>query len=163
VNKIKPITEHTREGSKAAYSRIYSDMDRFLRMKLRNRGIHTLACHLLGEKLNNANVLDIGCGVGRLCFIAAQKAKHVEGLDMMKPPIDVANTLKEATATPNINFVLSPIEEYEVREQFDIIFFMATLEHIIDTDPLFENINRALKPGGIVLIIAVDHNGGPSI
>lgn len=151
--KIKPIEAHTHAASKETYERVYADVARFIRTKLKWRGIHTLICSQLGSALDGASVLDVGCGMGRFAFLASRRAKRVIGLDMTPQALEAASALKDALAAPNVEFILSSIEEYVPPSRpFDVVVLGGVLEHLIDPDAVMRSIGRLLRPGGRLVI-----------
>jgi len=155
MGKIKPLVEKSHEASQEAYGRIYKDVARFIRMKLKWRGIHSLITSELRSDIRGARLLDIGCGFGRFSFLAARTAKRVVGLDMTPQAIKVASVLRQALSAGNVQLVLSPIESYKTSEDgFDVVVLGGVLEHLIDPDAVFHSIGGLLRPGGILVVNA---------
>lgn len=151
-DKIAPIAEKSLDASKATYDRLFSDVARYIKIKLKWRGIHSLIHHELKDRLVGASVMDIGCGYGRFCFLAAQQARRVVGIDMTAQAYDVARALKTALKADNVEFALTEVEAYDPgEERFDIVVLGGVLEHLIDPASVMETIGRMLKPGGLLV------------
>lgn len=149
---LAPIAEKSLDASKAAYDRLFSDVARYVRIKLKWRGIHSLIAHELGDRLDGADVMDIGCGYGRFCFLAARRARRVVGIDMTPQAFAVAGALKSALKADNVDFALTEVEAYDPgAERFDVVVLGGVLEHLIDPASVMETIGRMLKPGGLLV------------
>jgi SAM-dependent methyltransferase len=100
-------------------------------------------------------VLDVGCGLGRLCVdVALQGAKKVVGLDINPACIDFANrTILKYY--PELQEVVSlhcqDLADYP-DETFDIILCKDSLEHIIDIQSLLNEMMKRLTVGGKIYI-----------
>ena len=150
--KVVPIREMSLESSAETYQQLFSDVSRYVDMKLKWRGIHSLICQQLGSELENKSLMDVGCGYGRFSFLAAKKARHVTGIDMTPEAHRVALVLREATGTKNVDFACTPIEEYtNAKESYDIVVLGGVLEHLIDPASVMQTISRMLKPGGLLI------------
>ena len=151
--KISPIKEKTLESSRETYSELFSDIARYINIKLKWRGIHTLTYNTIKDDLDNTkSVLDIGCGYGRLSFLIAQRAKKVVGIDMTARAIDVCNAYKKAMPFENVEFLTCDVESYQTKgELFDYIILGGVLEHLINPTSIMKTISSILKPGGILI------------
>lgn len=153
MTKIVPMRKKSKAESVAAYQRVYGDVERFIRMKLKWRGIHTLTYSLLADRLKGTTILDIGCGFGRFSFLAARRAKRVVGLDMTERALSVATVLREAIGATNVDFVLSDIEGYDPgTKRFNVIVLGGVLEHVINPASIFKRINVMLAKNGTLVI-----------
>ena len=121
-------------------------------MKLKWRGIHTLIAASLGDALTGARVLDVGCGYGRFCFMAARRAAEVVGIDMTPQPIEVAEILKRSLDAPNVTFFNAELDDdFDDGEPYDIVVLGGVLEHLIEPDAIIRSIAARLKPGGLLV------------
>jgi SAM-dependent methyltransferase len=84
-------------------------------------------------------VLDIGCGAGRLCRLAAPFASHVVGIDYDPALVERARL---DTAAPNVEFRVGDVTTAFPHERFDVALLVAVLEHIQDVDALLTAIAR---------------------
>ena len=99
----------------------------------------------LGIK-DNAKILDLGCGDGRLTRELALHAKNGKavGIDASYGMLDKAKEFTE----PNLEFIHMDINRIAFDNEFDIIFSNAALHWVKDHSKLLINCFRALKPGG---------------
>ena len=104
-----------------------------------------------GLDLNNALVLDIGCGTGGPAIVLARDlGARVVCIDVEPQLLDRAATLaNEAGVADQIEHRLVtpgplPFED----STFDVVFSKDALIHIPDKKALYADIMRVLKPGG---------------
>lgn len=94
----------------------------------------------------NERILDLGCGDGEITFQIAEFVPNGEviGIDASKGMIEAALEKKKE----NLKFNLMDINRLNCGNEFDVIFSNATLHWVKDHEKLFENVYRALRPGG---------------
>lgn len=107
---------------------------------------------LLGDTINNKEVLDMGCGTGNISIKMATMfgAKSVHGIDISQSMIDYCN---DTYSENNVTFALKNIKNLSATEDYDIITSFFCL-HWLDTDSkiqTFAAVHRALRPNGIFL------------
>jgi len=110
--------------------------------------------------LNGLQVLDIGCGTGRDCYILSKLAGEkgsVTGIDMTENQIAVANKyLAEQTARfgysePNTKFICDNIENLGIHfpdGSLDLVISNCVVNLIEGKEDLIDRVFRILKPGG---------------
>jgi SAM-dependent methyltransferase len=100
-------------------------------------------------------VLDVGCGLGRLCVdVALQGARKVVGLDINPLAIEFANEiiLRDYPELQKvISFHCQDLADYP-EEMFDVILCKDSLEHIIDVELLLSQVKQRLNIGGKIYI-----------
>lgn len=98
---------------------------------------------LIGSLLPpGGSVIDIGCGGGRLCQLAAPHAGRVLGIDYDPRNIAVA---RAENAHPHVEFRLGDVTSVLPGEQFDLALLVAVLEHIEDVDQLLTQIHHVSR------------------
>ncbi len=108
----------------------------------------------LGNVPENASVLDLGCGNGRLLLGLPKNIKYL-GVDQSDSLLQMAKELH-----PNNNFAEGNITEenaWNNLPKFDYIFCIAVIHHLQDHKEhlfLLKQIKKHLKPNGKVLITA---------
>jgi len=107
-----------------------------------------------------AAVLDLGCGYGRHAMELANRGHQVTGLDLSLPLLiraaDAARRLGVA-----VNFVHGDMREMSFDAEFDAAYCVFTSFGYFDDDTnrkVAANLQRALKPGGKVLIELVNRD-----
>jgi len=102
--------------------------------------------------LQDASVLELGCGKAEKTRVIAQKVSSVLALE-----VDEIQLAKNLTITdmPNVCFAKGGAEKIAAEDaSFDIVLMFKSLHHVpIDLmDSAFSEIQRVLKPGGIAYI-----------
>lgn len=97
----------------------------------------------------NCSVLEIGCGDGLVCeYMVNFGAKHVVGIDVMQ-------TVGCNFPSPKIKYLCRDAQNLSFPDHsFDMIYSIATFEHIADPQAVFDEIIRLLKIGGYFYIQA---------
>ncbi len=110
---------------------------------------------ILKLKLNGKeDVLDIGCGDGKITAEIAQSLKNgtVVGLDSSEEMLTLAKQNFPPTSYPNLSFIRQDVRNLNFNEKFDIIFSNAALHWVIDHKPVLSGIYKALKKEGKVVV-----------
>lgn len=119
-------------------------------------------CGLLApEALAGCDLLDLGSGSGRDCYLLAQlvgESGSVTGIDMTESQLAVANRHLEyhrdqfGYAKSNVRFIQGDLEDLAALElaadQFDVIVSNCVVNLIDDKAALLKEARRLLKPGG---------------
>ena len=117
-----------------------------------------------GLTVENAHVLDLGCGVGGPAVLLVQelKAARVTGVDVEEEQLRRAGQLiRQLDLEAKIRFQLvepGPLPLPD--ESVDIIITKDVICHIPDKKACFEDMLRVLKPGGVFVV--ADWQLGPS-
>jgi len=100
--------------------------------------------------VESSKILDLGCGTGHLALELIQEGYDTCAADLSKELVDYAN-LRARNAGCKLNAVQMDIQNLPYREAFDAIVCLDVLEHVEDDRLALDNINRALKSGGIMI------------
>lgn len=106
-------------------------------------------------RLENKNVLDIGCGFGWHCkYAVEQGANKIVGIDISKKMIEKA---KEINNHPKIEYKISSIEDYSYpSETYDVVLSSLALHYIECFDDVCAKVEKTLKENG-TFIFSVEH------
>jgi len=101
-------------------------------------------------------VLDLGCGAGFDCFLAAKKVGltgKVIGIDMTEEMIEKAKLNAEKLGVKNVEFILSEIEKMPIPDNsVDIIITNCVVNLTPDKTETFKEANRILKARGRIYL-----------
>lgn len=100
----------------------------------------------------NAQVLDIGCGMGELLFFLKERRySRIEGIDISDHLVEYCRQLVGCTV-----HCISDLEKFlQTRQgQYDMIYLGDVIEHFPKPGlfPILDAIGRSLRPGGFLLI-----------
>ncbi|MBV9928923.1 MAG: class I SAM-dependent methyltransferase [Acidobacteria bacterium] len=102
--------------------------------------------------------LDVGCGTGAFSRRLAKTSERVLALDLSPNMVGVAR--ERSAQFPNIEFKVADVLKLELpSERFDCVASIATLHHLPAASVL-QKLKRALKPGGVLLILDLFHAEG---
>jgi 2-polyprenyl-3-methyl-5-hydroxy-6-metoxy-1,4-benzoquinol methylase len=105
-----------------------------------------------------AVALDAGCGSGAVARRLAARCRRVEAVDLSPEMIRVAR--ERSAAHPNIEYHLGDVRDWlDGDEQYDCITSMAVLHHM-DAHDVVPRMARALRPGGLLLLVDVLDRSG---
>lgn len=105
------------------------------------------------------NLLDIGCGTGRLCFLLAERNFNVTGIDRSSFAISVAQSRMEGCSFSNIHFICGDFKTYNFPfSHFDLVYYMGgpltgPFDNIGEDEflTLLKKIYNVLKGGGFFI------------
>jgi len=107
------------------------------------------------KKLPTGSMLEIGCGTGHWSAFFCQNGFKVTGLDISEKMLDQAIHRQ----LPGCYFTPGNAEQLLFQDHtFDHVAAMAVLEFVDDPDKAFNEIHRVLKPGGYLLIGALNRH-----
>jgi SAM-dependent methyltransferase len=105
---------------------------------------------LTSERLDDATVLDVGTGTGRIALALAPHCRRVVGLDTDRAALDEARHRAESAGLGNVEFRVADADRVEyVDVGPDLI-----TAHLFMSDALVERAGRALPAGGTLHIVA---------
>lgn len=99
-------------------------------------------------------VLDAGCGPGQFAFYLAKKYPRAKftGYDFSEQDIGKCQDKKQELKLDNVQFKQLDLFKLNEEEQYDLIYTIDVLEHIVGNLKIIGNLDRALKNGGIFYI-----------
>ncbi len=110
--------------------------------------------------LQDARVLDVGCGGGILADAMARKGAQVLGIDLATKPLRVAQLHALEAQTPNVSYreVSAEALAAEQPASFDAVTCMEMLEHVPDPASIVQACSTLVKPGGWVFFSTLNRN-----
>jgi 2-polyprenyl-3-methyl-5-hydroxy-6-metoxy-1,4-benzoquinol methylase len=106
--------------------------------------------HILKEMgpLKGKRILDIGAGLGESSVYFALQGARVTTVDLSPEMVRIGLELGKLNGV-ELEGIVSSAESLNVKpEEYDIVYVANTIHHVTDKPLLFEQIHRALKPGG---------------
>lgn len=104
--------------------------------------------------LEDANLLDVGCGLGRIMKPFSKYFKEVVGVDINSKILEAAKFYLDIDSSPNMKLVSNDGRNLPFEEStFDYVYSGGVLQHIPDIEVVmnyFVEGLRVLKPGGIL-------------
>ncbi|RDU15612.1 class I SAM-dependent methyltransferase [Citrobacter freundii] len=119
----------------------------------------------LGERLSafpQARVLDMGCGAGHASFVAAQHVKLVVAYDLSSQMLEVVAEAAKDRGLENIATRQGYAESLPFEDNvFDVVISRYSAHHWHDVGRALREVNRVLKPGGVLIVMDVMSPGHP--
>jgi len=103
---------------------------------------------------DSQNVLDVGCGDGKITACLAKKTVKgmVLGIDISQSMIDFASSHYPQIDYPNLVFQKQDATQMNFDNQFDLVVSFSTLHWVLEQEKALKAMYRALSPGGILCI-----------
>lgn len=109
------------------------------------------------RKLNELDILDVGCGGGLVCEPLARLGANLTGIDFVKNNISIANKHAKKNNL-KINYICQDIEKLNIKKKYDVILLLEVLEHLNDWRQSLRNIVSNLNKGGVLIISTINRN-----
>jgi SAM-dependent methyltransferase len=110
---------------------------------------------LLGYVHPGMSVCEVGCGAAHICSHVTDRGGVYTGLD-----VNPAILEKNRRLYPGSRFISAAVE---VRETFDMVLSLYTIEHCPDPIRHMEVLMRLCRSGGLVGIVAPEYVNGSSL
>jgi SAM-dependent methyltransferase len=88
---------------------------------------------------SKANIIDIGCGTGRLTFMSSKFANHVTGVDYNPVAIEFA---KSNNIASNITYVCEDVNNLNSHSKYDLAIIAGVLEHLDSSQKYLVNLHK---------------------
>jgi ubiquinone/menaquinone biosynthesis C-methylase UbiE len=106
---------------------------------------------LLGE-IRGLNVLDVGCGDGDFAVELWRRGATVTGIDALPEMVEAARARAKREGA-DISFLVGEAASIPFEpERFDVVVAVAILCFVSNAAPVFSEIARVLRPGGVLVI-----------
>jgi 2-polyprenyl-3-methyl-5-hydroxy-6-metoxy-1,4-benzoquinol methylase len=123
---------------------------------------HYFVTKYCGGRTPVERALTLGCGSGELERGLAKYgfARHHDAVDVADGAIAKAVDLAQAAGLTHVSYRLDDLNTIELaRERYDVILGVSAVHHVAMLERLYEQVSRALKPGGYFFL---DEFIGPS-
>lgn len=95
------------------------------------------------------NVLELGCGEGRITEFLVTRFERVVAVEPSPKPLEIA---RRRVQDNNIDFFNGFAEDYDTGEKFDCVVATGVLEHVQNVEKFLSVVKKALKPNGIFIL-----------
>src|ERR1035437_2618499 len=105
-------------------------------------------CHEAVGSLTGKSVLVVGCGPGLDCIPFVEAGASVTGLD-------IGEDIGLAYSNPSARYHRGSIEGCDLDSaQYDVVFSVATMEHVHKIEVAYQEMVRLVRPGGTIYALA---------
>ncbi len=113
----------------------------------------------------SVDVLDAGMGFGQYSYFLASHypAWKVTGVDVKQEQVDDCNNFFAQIGRKNASFHYADLENFDESNSYDLVLSIDVMEHIPDDQAVFNNLCKALRPGGMLLISTPSDQGGSDV
>lgn len=107
-------------------------------------------------------IFDAGSGFGQYSYYVAKRFPHISihAVDVKAEQIEDCRKFFSKANITNVQFSVEDLTEPKHENEFDLIMSVDVMEHIPDDIDVFQNLYKALKPGGLVLVNTPSNVGG---
>lgn len=145
----------------------FNDKARKWDLKPENLTRSELVAENIRDKLaldkNKTEVLDFGCGTGRIDFLLSHRVRHITAVDGSVGMIEELQKKIFENGILNITTQCFDLE-HELRllsgKKFDLIMSMMVLHHLEDPEKIIGELWGLLKDDGVVCLIDLDAEDG---
>lgn len=99
--------------------------------------------------IKNKTALEVGSGSGFGAYRLSESAKKIVAIDKDFKSIEKS---KKYYKRKNLTFLPFTIENFQLKENFEIIIVLQVIEHIIDVNSFIKKIISFMKRGGILIM-----------
>ncbi len=96
------------------------------------------------------NVLDVGCGVGDVAFLAASFVDRVHGIDRAVEAVTVARERAAQAGAQNVTFEVADAATYQSSDKFDAVVGRLVLAYQPDPAAFLRHLASLLRDGGVL-------------
>jgi predicted O-methyltransferase YrrM len=110
----------------------------------------------IGEGMD---VLDIGCGVGDVSFLAARLVGpngSVVGIDRGDESVETARRRAKGLGLENVAFVTADVSSFEIDRKFDAAIGRLILLYLSDPSTILRRLSSRVRPGGVMVFQEMD-------
>ncbi len=114
----------------------------------------------------NAEILDAGSGFGQYTYYLSSLSRSykIKGVDVKAEQIADCNQFFAKIGRSNrVTFEEADLITYMEPEKYDMILSVDVMEHILQDVFVFNNFNKSLKPGGVLLVSTPSDKGGSDV
>lgn len=107
----------------------------------------------IGENITGKNILDVGCGAGRIAVKFMIEGAHVTGIDLSENLIELANKNTLKVDKGSFNGKCENLLDMDEDHKYEYILFVNVLHHTQDLSKILAKAKRLLAINGKILVI----------
>jgi SAM-dependent methyltransferase len=117
------------------------------------------------QNRESRQILDAGSGFGQYVYRMARKNPmwNIKGLDVKEEQIADCNQFFDRIGYKHVHFEVADLTKLSFSNAFDLVLCVDVMEHIEEDVLVLTNYNKALKPGGMLLISTPSDQGGSDV
>ena len=107
------------------------------------------------KKIENLQIIDLGCGGGLICEPLARLKANITGIDFVRENIEIAKAHAKESKL-KINYFYSDLDKINLKKKYDIILLLEVIEHLEDWENIIPRIKKNLKPNGKIIFSTIN-------
>ncbi|MDP2366510.1 MAG: class I SAM-dependent methyltransferase [Ignavibacteria bacterium] len=128
--------------------------EKWIKMGGRGQNVSRLKTELIKKfLLNEASVLDVGCGVGEFVCVAINNNLKAEGIDISDMLISTGRTKL------NVPIYQTDIKNYKPDHKYDAIIIWDVLEHLVNPVEILNSCSSLLNDNGYLFAQVPNYKG----
>lgn len=113
---------------------------------------------LIGD-IKGKQVLDAGCGTGRMISELREKGAIIKAVDISEEALRMVNN-----KFPDVETILADVNKLPFKdESFDFVLAAFLIVHIKNINPVFDEIHRVLKNNGRFILSNINQRKSPKL
>jgi SAM-dependent methyltransferase len=111
--------------------------------------------------VHGMDVLDVGCGVGDVSFLAGRMvgpSGSVLGVDRAASSVAIARKRFCSQEATNLQFDIADLDAFDTTRTFDAVIGRFVLAHLPDPAPILRRLRRFVRLGGIIAFQEMDQS-----
>ncbi|MGH2568467.1 MAG: class I SAM-dependent methyltransferase [Bacteroidota bacterium] len=121
--------------------------------------------NLLGSSSRPMEVYDAGTGFGQYSYYMAKRfpRSRIYAVDVNEEQVVECRRFFETVGFRHCSFAVEDLLAIQHAGRFDLVLSVDVMEHIEEDRRVFQNLFRALKPGGVLLVNTPSNLGGSDV
>lgn len=117
------------------------------------------------DKDDDVKILDAGSGFGQYTYFLSRKNRNwnILGVDVKEEQVEDCTSFFKAIHKDHVSFRVGDLTKLNEKNLYDLVLSVDVMEHILEDVIVFENLSRAMKPGGMLVISTPSDHGGSDV